>query len=255
MNVDQELSRMISEIAREHHSQAKAELPLFLEARKISTLFHFTPLQNISSIFKHGILGTDELRRRSIEFKTSDPTRSDPIANGICVSLSRPNNYMLSRKLSQGYALALLELSPVQQILGELCFVASPGNFGRWDHKSRILQWPEKYCGGAGLANMFLNQPLREQYGLETYQPTDPQAELIFLEPIPPRFIAKVILPANPVFADSEIVRALVRELPKGVLVESQNKRNFPQIAWNDEKYVKEFEERKWKVEWELDPT
>ena len=253
MTIDDELSSMISDIAREHHLQSIPELPLFLHARGISTLFHFTPLQNIPSIFKHGLLGLDELRAKNIEFKNSDQSRSDPIANGICISLTRPNSYMLSSKLNQGYALALLELQPAQQILSEVCFIASPGNFGRWDHKNRVLEWPEKYCGGSGLANMFLNEPLRKSYDLEASQPTDPQAELIFLNSIPARFIAKVILPAGKDYANAQTVRDLIRDLPKGVLVESQNKRNFPQFAWNDSRRVKEFEERKWQIDWELD--
>lgn len=251
MNVDHELSGMISDIAREFHSQSLRELPLFLEARKISTMFHFTHLQNLPSIFKHGILGLEDLRSRAIDFKASDHGRKDPIANGICVSLTRPNDYMLANKLTQGHQLALLELSPAPSILKECCFVASPGNFGRRDHKNRILEWPEKYCGGTGLANLFLNRELRERYNLDVSQPTDPQAELVFLDSIPARFISRIFLPAGKEYANAETVRTLIQVLPKGVLIESQNARSFPQIVWSDPKRTREFEERKWRLEWE----
>lgn len=251
MTIDYELSRMISDIAREFHSQSLRELPLFLEARKISTLFHFTSLQNLSSIFEHGILGIEDLRSKAIDFKASDHGRQDPILNGICVSLTRPNDYMLSNKLTQGHQLALLELSPASSILRDLCFIASPGNFGRRDHKTRILEWPEKYCGGTGLANLFLNRELRKRYNLDSSQPTDPQAEIVFLDSIPASFISRIFLPAGKEYADIESVRSLIQTLPKGVLVESQNARSFPQIVWSDPNRTQGFEERKWRIEWE----
>ncbi len=90
MIFDHELSKMISDLAREFHAQALSEMPLFLEARKITALYHFTPLENVSSIFNHGILGLDDLRARGIDYKASDGNRGDPIANGICISLSKP---------------------------------------------------------------------------------------------------------------------------------------------------------------------
>ena len=117
MIFDHELSMMISDLAREFHTQALTEIPLFLEARKITTLYHFTPLQNVRSIFNHGILSLDDLRAKGINYKASDENRGDPIANGICISLTKPNDYMLSSKLTQGYQMALLELKPAQEIL------------------------------------------------------------------------------------------------------------------------------------------
>jgi hypothetical protein len=251
MSIDEELARLIDEIARKFHSESLDELPLFLEARKINKLFHFTPVQNIKSIFKFGILGIDELQRRGIEFKSSDRSRSDPIPNGICVSLTNANDYMLSRKLSQGFHMALLELKPALEILSNLTFIASPGNFGRQDHKTRILNWPEKYCGGNGISNLFTNEPIREKYGLLSSQPTDPQSELIFLDPIPSKFISKVILPSGRAYASEDEVRRLVLDLPKGTLIQSKNQSEFPQIVWSDKNRVREFEERKWKIEWE----
>jgi hypothetical protein len=253
MTFDNELSDIVLDLAREFHAQALPELSLFLEARKITALYHFTPLQNVVSIFNYGILGRDDLRARGINYKVSDANRVDPIANGICISLTKPNDYMLSRKLSQGYHMALLELKPVAKILQEFCFIASPGNFGRSDHKNRVLSWPEKYCGGQGLVNLFLNENLRNKYKLAPSQPTDPQSELIFLDSIPSHFIARVILPAKREYADNEVVRELVRKLPKGSLIESQNSSEFPEIKWSDNKRAEEFEERKWRIEWEAD--
>lgn len=60
-----------------------------------------------------------------------------------------------------------------------------------------------------------------------------------------------MILPAKRDYADKEVVRKLVRELPKGTLIESQNSSEFPEIKWSDSKRNEEFEERKWRIEWE----
>jgi hypothetical protein len=251
MSIDEELEPLINEIARKFHAKALDELPLFLEARKITRLFHFTPMQNIKSIFANGLLGINELRSRGIEFRSSDAGRSDPIANGICVSLTNPNDYMLSRKLSQGFHMALLELKPVLEILSNLCFIASPGNFGRHDHKVRFLNWPEKYCGGYGLTNLFTNEPLRKRYNLSLSEPTDPQSELIFLDPIPVSFISKVIFPSGREYANEDVVRKLLSDLPKGTLVQSRNQSEFRPIHWSDKSRVEEFESRKWKIDWQ----
>ena len=72
MSFDHELSKIISDLAREFHAQALSELPLFLEARKITALYHFTSIHNVTSIFDSGILGIDDLRARGIKFKASD---------------------------------------------------------------------------------------------------------------------------------------------------------------------------------------
>jgi len=82
-------------------------------------------------------------------------------------------------------------------------------------------------------------------------QPTDPQSELIFLDPIPSKFISKVILPSGRAYASEDEVRRLVLDLPKGTLIQSKNQSEFPQIVWSDKNRVREFEERKWKIEWE----
>jgi hypothetical protein len=125
-----------------------------------------------------------------------------------------------------------------------------PGNFGRAIHKKRILERPERYMGGEGLSNMFVNEEIRMRYSVEVSQPTDPQAEIIFLENLPAKLINKVILPAEQDYVTQETVTKILREIPKGTIVESQNRKQFSVIDWKDRRRVKEFHERKWSNDW-----
>lgn len=250
--MDLELSRIVTQLAREEFEKARRDIPFFIHSRGITSLFHFTDIQNLESIFVHGLLGREELTKRGLDFRVSDLNRKDPILNGICVSISKPNDYMLARKRTHGWKLALLELKPPEEILSNHLFVCSPGNFGRNDHRNRILNWPEEYLGGFGLLNLFLNENLRQRYSLGKEEPTDPQAEIIFLESISSSFVSKVILPREPDVSDEFSVSDLLKRIPVGVVVESQNLKMFPSMDWKDQKRLTEFAERKWSEEWTL---
>ena len=75
-----------------------------LKRRKITELIHFTSKSNLNSIKKlGGILSRKQLSERSdTHYSFTDENRFDGELNGISVSITRPNYFMLRQKIENG---------------------------------------------------------------------------------------------------------------------------------------------------------
>jgi hypothetical protein len=251
MTEELSLAKLISILAREAQLGVQREIPGFLASRGIESLYHFTSIKNLASIANHGLMGREMLTSKGYDFITSDFVRMEPIENAICLSLSQPNNFMASRKISSGHELVLLEIGNVADLLTNSCFIASPGNFGSEALKRKLQNWPEEFIGGAGLLNLFKNDAVRNSYGIVDSEPTDPQSEILVLDPIPWSYITKIISPGLRGYAPQEEIRKIVQLLPRGAVFQSQNPEIFPEIDWKDPKMIAEFNARRWNESWE----
>ena len=251
MTEDLSLAKLIAILAREAQLGVLREIPGFLASRGIESLYHFTSIKNLPSIAQHGLMGRELLRSKGYEYIASDAVRVEPVENAICLSLSQPNNFMASRKISSGHELVLLEIGNVADLLTNFCFIATPGNFGSEALKRKIQNWPEEFIGGIGLLNLFKNHALRNKYGIADSEPTDPQSEILLLESIPWNFITKIISPGLRNYAPQEEVRKVVQLLPRGAVFQSQNLKIFPETNWRDSNIAAEFNERRWKENWD----
>jgi hypothetical protein len=251
MTEDLSLAKLISILAREAQLGVQKEIPGFLASRGIESLYHFTSIKNLASISKHGLMGRELLTSKGYDFIASDFVRMEPVENAICLSLSQPNNFMASRKITSGHELVLLEIGNVADLLTNFCFIATPGNFGSEALKRKLQNWPEEFIGGAGLLNLFKNDAVRNSYEIVDSEPTDPQSEILVLDPIPWSYITKIISPGLRGYAPQEEIRKVVQLLPRGAVFQSQNPEIFPEINWKDPKIIAEFNERKWNESWE----
>ena len=248
--MDFELAKILSQIAEDAISKDKNEIPLFLHARRIEKLYHFTSIANLESIAEFGILGRNELHEKNISFRPSDLEREEPILNGICCSFTSPNKYMLSKKIARGHNLVILEFERLTELLTTKKFIAIPGNFGSPTLKNEFTQWPEDFIGGAGLSNLFLNPEIRNLYEIPMSEPTDPQSELIFLDSIPWHFVKTIYSPKMQGYADQNVVREVLKNLPGNVIFQSQSEKLFDSIDWSNPLGRIEFENRKWNKSW-----
>jgi hypothetical protein len=248
--MDLELADIIAHFAKEARTFVSAEIPGFLAVREIDRMFHFTSAHNLESIVTNGFLGRESLISRDIAFVPSDHYREEPIVNGVCFSLSRPNAYMAARKIQSGQDLVLLELTGLEKILTQYNFLVSPGNFGTPSLKRKIQSWPEEFVGGKGLMNLFAGEDIRSKYSIPKFEPTDPQSEIIILEDLPWDYVAKIYFPNAVEYSVSEQIKRIVRKLPKGVVLHSQIKDVFPAIDWKNRSVVMEYNERKWSDSW-----
>jgi hypothetical protein len=250
MKKDIELAQIIATFAEDARLQALREIPGFLASRGIEKLYHFTSIKNLSSLARNGFLGRETLISQSHEFIASDFVRHEPIENAICFSLSKPNNYMAARKITSGHELVLLEIGNVSELLTTFCFISAPGNFGSPVLKAKLENWPEEFIGGKGLLNLFVNEFIRSKYEIPDSEPTDPQSEILMLDPIPWRFVTKLISPGLKGYASQSEVRDVLKTLPQGVVFQSQNVDIFPSIDWKDPSVIAEFNERRWSDTW-----
>jgi hypothetical protein len=250
MKRDIELAQIIATFAEDARLGVLREIPGFLASRGIEKLYHFTSIKNLSSLAKNGFLGREALIARSQEFTVSDIDRREPIENAICFSLSQPNNYMAARKITSGHQLVLLEIGNVSELLTTCCFIAAPGNFGSVSLKKKLENWPEEFIGGKGLLNLFANELIRSKYSIPDSEPTDPQSEILVLDPIPWKFVTKLISPGFKGYASQEDVRSVLKTLPRGVVFQSQSVGIFPSIDWKDPEVIAEFNERRWNDTW-----
>jgi hypothetical protein len=251
--IDLKLAEMIAELATEARLAVKEDIPRFLFARNVTSMFHFTSIKNLESIAANGFLGRETLSVKNLNFTPSDEIRYEPILDGVCFSLSRPNYYMAARKILSGHEMVLLELQGLSDLLTSLNFVASPGNFGSPLLKRKIESWPEDFIGGQGLMNMFANSEIRKKYLVPDFEPTDPQAEIIMLESVPWRYVSKVYFPNSTSYSVNDQLTKIIRKLPTGVLLHGQVRDVFPDIDWKDKEVVLEYNERRWSESWSID--
>jgi hypothetical protein len=242
---------MLRTIAADSKNNIDLELERFLKARAINYLYHFTSIDNLPSLMKYGFLGREEMGNNGISFISSDETRNEPVVDGICFSISKPNQYMMLNKISAGKNIVLLRLKDPYEILSKRVFIASPGNFGKSNIKARFQNWPEEFVGGEGLSRIFLNADLREKYGLTLSEPTDARAELILLDPVPWNFVETIYSPAGKEYASQELVREFTKICSPGIAFSSQNLDLFREIDWKADGVRQEYVDRTWSENWE----
>jgi hypothetical protein len=250
VTVDLKLAEIIAELANEARLKVQADIPRFIEVRKISSLFHFTSIRNLESIVSNGFLGRESLTKKGLKFNVTDEIRHEPVLDGICFSLSRPNYYMAARKIISGHEMILLELQDLAGLLTNYNFITSPGNFGSPIIKNKVENWPEEFIGGQGLMNLFRNPEIRRKYAVPDFEPTDPQAEVIFLERLPWSYVKKIYFPNATKYSVKEEITKIVRGLPTGVVFQSQVSDVFPDIDWKERSVVDEYNERRWNAHW-----
>ena len=71
----------------------------FFKKRNIEYLYHFTPVANLYSIIKNGLLPVYELKKRNLEFINPDQNRLDFRTRGISLSISHTNNRLLYKNI------------------------------------------------------------------------------------------------------------------------------------------------------------
>ena len=248
---DPELAQILDGIVSFSASEMKAkELELFLIARQIENLYHFTSIKNLISLRENGFLGREALKNAGLPFQISDDTRTEPIENAICFSLSKPNKFMMMNKMGLGKEIVLLELSNPLEILSTKRFIASPGNFGKHGIKNDFMNWPEHFTGGLGLTRLFLNEEVRVKYNLPPQETTDPQAELILLDHLPWDYVVRIYSPSTKEYASQDRIREFTKSNSGKLEFISQNLEMFKPIEWKRDNVSEEFRERTWSPYW-----
>lgn len=167
----------------------QARIKEIVGTRGIRRIVHFTAIENIPSIVRHGLLSVQECRRRSIEVVTTDFHRFDERADTICISITNVNCEMLNRKIADhpDRRWVILHLSP--EILWECRCRFLHTNAARREILPRALH----YESAEAFEWMFHRKGAGDTiFGKNTTPanvPPDPQAEVQVTNHIPTRFI------------------------------------------------------------------
>lgn len=169
-----------------------------VKRRNISSLYHFTHLDNLKGIFSLGIMTRQQIENAGYSFHYNDELRLDGVRDSISLSVGHINNKMLY-KYSQGLShreWVILKIKkelisgPTQpsfdfsQLLNRAVFCKS--NAASNAVKAVSVDERKKHTA---FQTMFVGDNDEESGD----RPYDIQAEILYLGNIPPGFISEVI--------------------------------------------------------------
>ena len=164
-----------------------ATIQAFVVERQIKFLFHFTRLENLTSILARGLYPRGECAERGITAITNDGYRLD-YTDAICLSVGFPNYKMFYglRKDSPGTQWAVVALRPDVLWLKDCAFCRENAA------KAAVTDIPVAHRKGlAAFRTLFddFEDKQRASLNLPPEYPTHPQAEVLVFEHIGPESI------------------------------------------------------------------
>ena len=196
-----------------------------IERRQIKYLCHFTPQNNLEHIKNYGLLLRNEMPCGAT---ITDSTRADNVRSAICMTISKPNRWMLEQKQREGHHLALLLISPDVLFMRKCLFY--PHNAATASLRRRPI---EDFMGIDAFKEIFAeeveykksgkeSQIIRRSSHLSAAETTSDQAEVQCLEQISPQHIMRIITYNIPL--DYQDVQILAGKL----FLNPQRYRNIP---------------------------
>lgn len=186
-------------------AQERAKIKDFCNLRGITTVVHFTRIENLSSILTYGLFGRKTLDSKGIKYIFNDDQRIDGHRDAICVSISFPNYRMFYRyrqNVPQKWVVLLLDASLLWELECAFCRENAASNT-----VTRVpLQERKKF---SALQLMFADLPhiSRQVLNLPDNYPTNPQAEVLVFEPVTVKYIKAVHFEQN----STELLTSLSR--------------------------------------------
>lgn len=168
---------------------SRAEVRSCAEELKIPHLVHFTRCENLPSILRHGLLSIEDCSASGILAIQNDEMRLDGRPDGTSLSIAFPNYRMFYkyRQLGGEADWAVLILSARILWRKECGFFKHNAADARMRRRSR-----EQVGTAQALREMFDTLDTLRQKWLRSYDPTDPQAEVMVYDPIEPTLIEAI---------------------------------------------------------------
>ncbi|WP_137918366.1 DarT ssDNA thymidine ADP-ribosyltransferase family protein [Hydrogenophaga sp. 2FB] len=160
--------------------------------RNIDRLFHFTPVEHLDSILKHGLLTPRTCAVRSVAYKANDAARYDG-QDAICLSIEWPNWSLFwsfrQRDTSKHWALLQLKHSLLWE--KRVCFNSTNAA----DNSMSSLTFLARQ-GVGKFVELFDDYGLKKRVDLNipAHQTTNPQAEVLCIDNIEPTYVTDVHL-------------------------------------------------------------
>jgi hypothetical protein len=172
-------------------SSTSAEIQRVCHERGITELVHFTRVQNLIGILQEGLVGRDALKTLKVEdAQVNDHQRMDGYEEAVCLSIGLPNYRMFYRyRRNKPEDWIVLALKP--SLLWELDCAFF------WENATSSNAFEVPLMArkqAAALRAMFADtsDASRQTLKLPSHYLTDPQAEVLVFEPIPPSCLERV---------------------------------------------------------------
>ena len=153
----------------------------FFKKRNIEYLYHFTPVANLYSIIKNGLLPVYELKKRNLEFINPDQNRLDFRTRGISLSISHTNNRLLYKNICNlKIPFVVIEIESrvlwEQSVVKEFFYTNAASNcFSPFFYYTEPSDLYKMFVAGSGI------------------YPYDEQAEIIFYGSIPFKYMSTLL--------------------------------------------------------------
>lgn len=164
-----------------------------IEEKGIKSLYHFTNVDNLDSISRHGLIPRSNLTLGNIPFHYNDEYRYDGCLNAVCMSIEFPNYKMFYslRRRHPDYNWAVLKIDA--NVLVEFNCAYSWTNAADAATSGTSI---EERKGKDAFLELFQDRegyPRRTTLDIPKYYPTNPQAEVLVFDTIPIRYISTLI--------------------------------------------------------------
>lgn len=178
-------------------SNRAAQIRLFCAEHGITTLVHFTLLENLCNILRKGLLSRSLLEKSGEYYLFCDQYRSDGHKDAVCLSISVPNYKMFRSKRkwnkipSAEWVVLLLDAEVLSNFDCAFCqenAASAPMRCVPLEDKKSLNtlkdMFAEHYIDTKG--------DMYERVSLAKNRPTHPQAEVFVFDQIPPKYIKAV---------------------------------------------------------------
>lgn len=179
-----------------------ATIQEFAAERGIKALFHFTRIENLDSILRHGLLTRSQCVEQNCRAVFNDAYRIDA-TDAVCASISFPNYKLFwpFRCDTRGaeWVVIVLHASVMWESSSAFCTANAAS--------AAVTAKPlEERTGLAALKLMFedFGTTARADLGIPNHYTTNPQAEVLLLEGAPRKYIGGVVVPTQAIKAKLE---------------------------------------------------
>lgn len=166
-----------------------------VKKRNIKFLWHFTKLDNVESIFQSGIIPRAILEAAQSKVAYNDQYRLDGFKTASCLSIGYPNYKMFYSLRQQDISVQWVVFAVKTEVLWTRDCAFCTTNAANASVKSVPI---EQRKGVKAFESLFLpvaGKPSRQDLKLPDAYPTDPQAEVLVFDTIPPSDIVGVVVP------------------------------------------------------------
>lgn len=182
-----------------------------VEGQGIKHVVHFTRVSNLPGVFQYGLLGRQTLVSEGFRSDINDQYRFDCLPNAVCCSLSFPNYKMFYRlRVSNpGVDWAVIRLSP--SLLWEKRCVFCISNAATREISAEGVETRMTSNAFQAMFSDHPNMPDRSTLGIPNNYTTNPQAEVLVLDPIESRYMLDVLVDDKIRVNDFDTLAQLIR--------------------------------------------